>query len=101
MVVHFCPYCHNLLLTEYGNEQFQFYCKTCPYVFRIKKKISTKLYLERKKVDDILGGEAWKMADTVTGIVNPRRIIRKLVVKNVEMNEHISFKCKLDLQMNQ
>jgi len=55
-MVVFCPTCANVLLVENGpGNRMRFYCQTCPYVFRIDQKISNKMPLERKKVDDIMG----------------------------------------------
>lgn len=60
----FCPTCGNLLLIEKTMADFRFFCKTCPYVFILEQKIEKTMLLERKEVDDVLGGaEAWKDAD--------------------------------------
>ena len=61
----FCPTCSNILLTEKTVDgEFRFYCKTCPYVFKVENKFEEKMKLERKEVDDVLGGsEAWKDVD--------------------------------------
>ena len=41
--------------------------ETCPYVFRVNQKFENKIHLERKEVDDVLGGEdAWKNVDKTT-----------------------------------
>jgi DNA-directed RNA polymerase III subunit RPC11 len=68
-MVYFCPHCCNTLLTEPGpSGMFRFYCKTCPYVFSIKEKITKKLTLESKVMDDVLGGsEAWENVDQTEG----------------------------------
>ena len=43
---------------------FRFFCKTCPYVFRVQHKFENKMPLDRKEVDDVLGGaDAWKNVD--------------------------------------
>ncbi len=43
---------------------FRFYCQTCPYIYLVKQTLSKQVTLERKKVDDVLGGaEAWENAD--------------------------------------
>ncbi|KAF2074019.1 hypothetical protein CYY_004670 [Polysphondylium violaceum] len=66
----FCPLCANMLLLESAsdgrvNNQSQFYCSTCAYVFRINNKVTTKVPLLRKQVDsDVFGGdEAWLQAE--------------------------------------
>ena len=50
-------YC--LLASDGANQQssVRFFCKTCPYIFQVDKKISIKMELPRKQVDDVLGGE--------------------------------------------
>ncbi|KAL0479848.1 DNA-directed RNA polymerase III subunit RPC11 [Acrasis kona] len=53
----FCPYCCNILLVENNSEHSnQWYCQTCPYVCRVSQKIVNKVKLEKKQVDDVLGG---------------------------------------------
>ena len=55
-MVFFCPYCCNILLIEQGApSEMRFYCKTCPYIFVPKGKLSQKTTLERKKVEDVMG----------------------------------------------
>ena len=59
----FCPTCGNLLLVDTGASS-QFFCQTCPYVYTITTKLSRKIKLNRKQVDDVLGGdEAWDNVD--------------------------------------
>jgi DNA-directed RNA polymerase III subunit RPC11 len=60
----FCPTCANLLLIEKTVSDFRFFCKTCPYIFLIEQPFEKAMYLEKKEVDDILGGkDAWKDVD--------------------------------------
>ena len=60
----FCPTCSNLLLSDNHVEGFRFFCKTCPYIFKVKQDFEKKMHLERKAVDDVLGGkEAWENVD--------------------------------------
>lgn len=60
----FCPTCGNLLLIEKTIGDFRFFCKTCPYIFVLEQKFEKKMQLERKEVDDVLGGkEAWENVD--------------------------------------
>eukprot|EP00270_Netrium_digitus_P001596 TRINITY_DN11769_c0_g1_i1.p2 TRINITY_DN11769_c0_g1~~TRINITY_DN11769_c0_g1_i1.p2 ORF type:complete len:120 (+),score=11.16 TRINITY_DN11769_c0_g1_i1:29-361(+) len=64
--MEFCPTCGNMLLGEHASmgRDVHFFCQTCPYVYIITLKISKKLQLETKDVDDVLGGEeAWKNVD--------------------------------------
>ncbi|KAG0566966.1 hypothetical protein M758_7G094000 [Ceratodon purpureus] len=62
----FCPTCANLLLVENPSmgRPLRYFCPTCPYVYIIDRKVSKKLKLKKKEVDDVLGGEdAWKNVD--------------------------------------
>lgn len=62
-----------MLLTEIGSECFRFFCKTCPFIYNVREKITSTLKLERKnKLDDVLGAkEAWENVDK-TEVVCPR-----------------------------
>ncbi|CAE7398586.1 POLR3K [Symbiodinium sp. CCMP2592] len=62
MAAQFCPTCANLLVIEIGRgSSAAFRCRTCPYVYKIREKLSNKQVVIRKEVDDVLGGsEAWK-----------------------------------------
>lgn len=43
-------------------------CPTCPYKWIITQQISMRTHLERKQIDDVLGGEdAWKNVDQTDG----------------------------------
>ena len=51
-----------------NEEHMRFFCRTCPYVFQLKSKVTSEATLERKVVDDVLGGpDAWKNADQTEG----------------------------------
>ena len=44
--------------------QGYFVCSTCSYCSAIEQKVSTKTHLQRKTVDDVLGGaQAWENVD--------------------------------------
>ncbi|KAG0239715.1 DNA-directed RNA polymerase III subunit RPC10 [Actinomortierella wolfii] len=63
--MYFCPQCSNLLLIQSDGSQQQFYCQTCPYVYAVAKTIVQRKTLERKEIDDVLGGdEAWANVDS-------------------------------------
>ena len=63
----FCPTCSNILLTEQSSDDMRFFCRTCPYIYRIEKKFESKMHLQRKEVDDVLGGsEAFKDASATS-----------------------------------
>mmetsp|Transcript_41299 Transcript_41299/g.54288 ORF Transcript_41299/g.54288 Transcript_41299/m.54288 type:complete len:106 (+) Transcript_41299:125-442(+) len=60
----FCPTCGNLLLVENSPTGMRFFCQTCPYIYAIHQKVSKKIPLKRKEVDDVLGGAAaWENVD--------------------------------------
>ncbi|KUF93896.1 Cleft lip and palate transmembrane protein 1 [Phytophthora nicotianae] len=62
--MHFCPSCGNILLVEPDSDGMRFFCQTCPYLFQINEKVEKKVPLQRKQVDDVLGGdEAWENVD--------------------------------------
>lgn len=43
-------------------------CPTCPYKWVITQQISMRTHLERKQVDDVMGGdEAWASVDQTNG----------------------------------
>ena len=45
----------------------RFFCRTCPYIYRIETKFESKMNLQRKEVDDVLGGsEAFKDAQATS-----------------------------------
>eukprot|EP00732_Lithocolla_globosa_P008530 Lithocolla_globosa_v1_NODE_12301_length_439_cov_10.141388.p1 type:complete len:107 gc:universal NODE_12301_length_439_cov_10.141388:394-74(-) len=61
----FCPTCANILLVNSNSAEMQFFCNTCPYIHPITQQFSSKVPLERKQVDDVLGGsDAWKNVDS-------------------------------------
>eukprot|EP00826_Nyctotherus_ovalis_P054175 TRINITY_DN7083_c0_g1_i21.p2 TRINITY_DN7083_c0_g1~~TRINITY_DN7083_c0_g1_i21.p2 ORF type:complete len:107 (-),score=33.28 TRINITY_DN7083_c0_g1_i21:53-373(-) len=65
----FCPTCASLLLIEEAVGSFRFYCRLCPYVYYIARKIVSVTACERKQVDDILGGSgAWKDAPQTNAV---------------------------------
>ncbi|KAG5178643.1 hypothetical protein JKP88DRAFT_158516 [Tribonema minus] len=63
----FCPTCGNLLMVEAATRGGQrFACQTCPYVHPLGQggKVTKALTLQRKEVDDVLGGaDAWVNVD--------------------------------------
>jgi DNA-directed RNA polymerase subunit M/transcription elongation factor TFIIS len=80
--MHFCPTCANLLHVSQGSEgHHRFFCKTCPYVHAIKKAVAQRTYLQRKEVDDVLGGaDAWKNVDQTEG-QKPKTVMRARAVR--------------------
>ncbi|KAG0245715.1 DNA-directed RNA polymerase III subunit RPC10 [Mortierella sp. GBA43] len=67
--MYFCPTCSNLLLIQ-GDSPQQLYCQTCPYIYPLVKTASIvqRKTLERKQVDDVMGGDdAWANVDQTEG----------------------------------
>ena len=54
----FCPTCANILECEEGQNCFRFACSTCPYIYNITRRISSRTYTKLKEVEDVLGGAA-------------------------------------------
>ena len=68
MATLFCPSCSNILVISSETGFNKWACNTCPYEFPITKQMTSRTRLERKQVDDVLGGEEmWKHADSIAG----------------------------------
>ncbi|ORZ00678.1 putative DNA-directed RNA polymerases III 12.5 kDa polypeptide [Syncephalastrum racemosum] len=93
----FCPSCSNLLLVENEGGQ-DFFCQTCPYVYHITKPHTTRKLLQRKEVDDVLGGaDAWKNVDS-TEVSCPkceheRAYFMQIQIRSADEPMSIFFKC--------
>ncbi|EUC60230.1 DNA-directed RNA polymerase subunit [Rhizoctonia solani AG-3 Rhs1AP] len=61
----FCPTCANILIISSEASGYnKWACQTCPYEFPITKQMTSRTRLQRKEVDDVLGGDAmWKDVD--------------------------------------
>ena len=96
----FCPTCSNILLTERTMADFRFFCKTCPYVFRVQHKFENKMQLDRKEVDDVLGGaDAWKNVDqteircTSGSCQNTRAYFKSIQIRSADEPMTVFYKC--------
>ena len=98
----FCPTCANILLTEKTISDFRFFCKTCPYVFRVNQTFENKLTLERKEVDDVMGGaESWENVDktqaacmnTQEGCTNNMAYFKQLQIRSSDEPMTTFLKC--------
>lgn len=97
----FCPTCGNLLLTRTNAQGLQqFFCQACPYIFDIHRKYSSKLELERKQVDDVLGGaDAWKNVDSTDSACpkcdHNRAYFMQIQIRSADEPSSIFYKCCL------
>ena len=97
----FCPTCSNLLLTERTLSDFRFFCRTCPYVFRVAGRFEHTLHLERKEVDDVLGGdEAWRNVDQTEipcrdagNCTNRRAYFMEIQIRSGDEPATLFYKC--------
>ncbi|KAJ8593084.1 hypothetical protein M405DRAFT_732069 [Rhizopogon salebrosus TDB-379] len=61
----FCPTCSNLLIVSSETGYNKWACNTCAYEFPISKQMTSRSRMQRKEVDDVLGGEdTWRDADS-------------------------------------
>lgn len=82
----FCPSCANVLLVEYGSGNLlRFCCQTCPCnlftlpiflftlilitpdIFNITSKVTRKMVLKRKEVDQVIEDKSWDSVDQTEG----------------------------------
>ena len=90
---------HALLrLSQNINGQLRFFCQTCPYVYDLTTAVSTDMTLERKCVDDVLGGvDAWKNADQTDSncprCANYRAYYQQLQIRSADEPMTTFFKC--------
>lgn len=67
----FCPNCANVVtvLPSSSTGENKWTCPTCPYEFPMELQVSSRMYLQRKQVDDVMGGEdSWKNVDSTEGM---------------------------------
>ena len=94
----FCPTCANLLLIEKTHNDFRFFCKTCPYVYVVEQTFEKKMHLERKEVDDVLGGkEAWENVDQIDApchkCPNTRAYFMQIQIRSADEPMTTFYKC--------
>ena len=66
----FCPNCANVVtvLPSSISGENKWTCPTCPFEFPMVNQVTSRMYLERKQVDDVMGGEdSWKNVDSTDG----------------------------------
>lgn len=69
-VMLFCPNCANVVtvLPSSSTGENKWTCPTCPFEFPMDRQVTSRIRLERKQVDDVMGGEdSWKNVDSTDG----------------------------------
>ncbi|KAG0166205.1 DNA-directed RNA polymerase III subunit RPC10 [Apophysomyces sp. BC1034] len=93
----FCPHCANLLLVENEGGQM-FFCQTCPYQYAIQSRHTTRKLLQRKEVDDVLGGaKAWENVDTTEATCpkceHEKAYFMQIQIRSADEPSSIFYKC--------
>lgn len=66
----FCPACANVVtvLPSSSTGENKWTCPTCPFEFPLTQPVTSRTLLQRKEVDDVMGGEdSWKNVDNTEG----------------------------------
>lgn len=74
----FCPNCANLVtvMQSLNTGENMWTCPTCPFQFPMDRQVTSRMRLERKQVDDVMGGEdSWKNVDSTAGTWVSRRLL--------------------------
>lgn len=93
----FCPFCANLLLFEKSNI-LKYCCRTCPYVYEIKKEVVTYNYYEKKQVEAVFGGkDMWenvaKTDATCKKCEYDKAYFKEIQIRSADEPATIFFKC--------
>jgi len=76
-----------MLLVELtdGSKDLRYFCQACPYVYTITSKVTKDAPLQKKEVDDVLGGaDAWKNAPK-TDVNCPRCSYHKAAYMEIQI----------------
>jgi DNA-directed RNA polymerase III subunit RPC11 len=95
--MQFCPTCGNVLLVN-GDQSYRFFCQTCPYVHEIARPVKRKIVLQRKEVDDVLGGaEAWANVDQTDALcpkcANDRAYFMQIQTRSADEPMTTFYRC--------
>ncbi|RWS21458.1 DNA-directed RNA polymerase III subunit RPC10-like protein [Leptotrombidium deliense] len=61
----FCKNCGTKLTLEEGNSCNRFACKTCPFVYNVRRKLVSRKYPKLKEVDEVLSdSNVWDNVDS-------------------------------------
>eukprot|EP00811_Abedinium_folium_P010172 NODE_19409_length_844_cov_5.868898.p1 GENE.NODE_19409_length_844_cov_5.868898~~NODE_19409_length_844_cov_5.868898.p1 ORF type:complete len:110 (-),score=30.64 NODE_19409_length_844_cov_5.868898:331-660(-) len=99
MACQFCPSCANLLTIEAGKGAVvAFRCRTCAYMYRIEEKLTAKHMMQRKEVDDVLGGmDVWKDVDQTDAVCPScscgRAFFRQVQTRSADEPMTVFYKC--------
>uniref|UniRef100_A0A182M6Q1 DNA-directed RNA polymerase III subunit RPC10 n=2 Tax=Anopheles culicifacies TaxID=139723 RepID=A0A182M6Q1_9DIPT len=94
----FCPTCGNLLLVEEGTDALRFSCNTCPYICKIRQRISSRIYPKLKEVDHVMGGAAaWENVDSTDAVCpscsNNRAYFMQMQTRSADEPMTTFYKC--------
>lgn len=94
----FCPTCGNSLRVEEGTSRLRFACNSCPYIFNIQRKITSRIYPKLKELDDVLGGEeAWQNVESTNErcpkCSHPRAFFQQLQTRSADEPMTIFYRC--------
>ena len=96
----FCPLDGTMLLVdgEPTDSNLCFTCRTCPYKYPVLEEFKLRTELERKKVDDVMGGaEAWKNVDQTEALCpkcsNNRAYFIELQTRSADEPSTFFYKC--------
>jgi DNA-directed RNA polymerase III subunit RPC11 len=73
-------------------------CQTCPYIYPISKPYVSRKEMERKQVEDVLGGaDAWKNVDqteaTCPKCEHTRAYYMQIQIRSADEPSSIFYKC--------
>lgn len=78
--------------------QHRFSCPACPYIYRIRESYGFHEPLQKKQVDDVLGGEAaWDNVDATDTVCpacqNTRAYFMQVQIRSADEPSTIFFRC--------
>ena len=101
--MQFCPHDGTLLQVHIYNQgtpasELRFFCPMCPYIHSPKKKHALDVPTTRKKIDDIMGGDAaWENVDrtavTCPACSHGEAFFMQLQIRSADEPMTTFFKC--------
>ena len=88
-----------MLIVEVGKHaNTAFRCRTCPYIYLVEEKLTSKHLVPRKEVDDVLGGEeAWKDVDQTNALCpacsNDRAYFKQFQTRSADEPMTVFYRC--------